>query len=123
MAKRDVGERADGHDPDVVVRGIEQKAHGIVAGRRALVFDAIHPAQTVGAVNAAGVDGLAHQRLGGAHMHGRVHIEEGGSQQGVVGDRIQRRVAAHGSDAEYLRVAMRENDGDGVVVAWVAIDD
>ena len=69
------------------------------------------------------MDGCADERPGSANVYRRVHVQERGHQQGVVGYRAKWRVAAHCGDAEHLCMAVRENDGDDVVVAGVAIDN
>lgn len=56
-------------------------------------------------------------------MHGHVDADEFAHHQRVVRRAIERRVAGHGGDTQQLAEASGNDDGDGVVVPGIAVED
>ena len=65
---------------------------------------------------------LLDQRSGGAAVHGHVDVEQLAHDERVVRGAVERGVAGHRRDAEQLGVAGGDDDGDGVVVARITVE-
>ena len=91
------------------------------AGRRGFVE--VGAVETAGTVDVAGGDLLGEQRTRRAGVHGCVDGEQLAHHEGVVRGPRQRGVAGHRRDPDELAQVGGDDDGDGVVVTGVAVED
>ena len=124
MAQRDVGEWTNGNEPQAggVATGVDDEPNGVgpverCRGRRQI--GAVEPALAVheGTELRFGDEGAV-----AARVHGHVDLEQVAHHERVVGRAFERRVARHRRDADQVGVAGGGDDGDGVVVARVAVE-
>ena len=127
--ERDVGERTHRHERDRLGRGGEPLGHEVdgVRGHRPPTrrreVGAVEPRLPVHL--ARGLP-LAHERARGAGGHGHVASPHGLEHaQGVRRRPLQRAVAGHGGHPQelHLGACQREEQGHGVIVAGVAVDE
>ena len=123
--KRDVRQRAGGHQPDALLRsaGVDDETDRIVAGGRAAGLGQIGAVHAALSVHVFGVSRWARQRSIGAGMDGAVQLQQVAHDDGIARGRIEGCIASDGGDAQKVGVAGGDEDGDGIVVARVAIDD
>ena len=123
--QRDVGQRPDGDDPQarLAAARLDEEGDGIVASRPGAGFDEGGAVEAAGTVDVAGGDLLGEQRTRRAGVHGRVDASRSRITRALCVVRVQRRVAGHRRDPDELAQVGGDDDGDGVVVTRVAVED
>ena len=121
----DVGERADGDDPDALApaAGLDDELDGVAPVEGPGRCGQVGAVETALAVDHRGRPRFGEQRPLGAGVDGDVDPEELAHDQGVVRRAVEGRVARHCRDAEQLAVAGGDDDRDRVVVPGVAVED
>ena len=121
----DVGQRADADDPDALdgAARLDDEADGVVTVERPGGRRELGPVEAADTVHGRRRVQLGDQRASRPAVHGHVGTEQLTDGEGVVGGALERGVAGDGRDAEQLGVARRDDDGDGVVVPRVAVED
>jgi hypothetical protein len=75
------------------------------------------------AVHVAGGELRSDQRPAGAGVDGDVDAQQVAQHDCIPGRRLERCVAGNGGDPEQIRVAGGNDQRDGVVVTWIAIEE
>ena len=126
----DVGERPERAQRDRAARLVHQRLDdeidGILFLQRHRRLRQIRPVETGLAVHLLGGDQFAHQRPDRSGIDLDVRpAGEFADLAGVLLGQLQRHVAGDGCDAEHLQfgAAERQQDGDGVVLAGIGVDD
>ena len=108
--------------PSVSAAGVDDEPDGVGAverRRRRRKVGAVEPAL---AVDERGELRLGDERPLAARVHRHVDAEQVAHHERVVGRAIERRVPGDRGDPDQFRVPRRRHDGDGVVVAGVAVE-
>ena len=127
---RDIGERAGGNQGDgarlACHDGFHDVVHRVLLLKRAGWHGQLDAVQAAFAVNRGSHFLRAHDGAVASGVHGHVGgVRLFEHRAGVVSHLFEALVASDGGHAQKLDfgVAQREQDGDGVVVSWIAIQD
>ena len=127
---RDIGQGTGGDDGDRAGRmahdGLDEPGDGVLIGQRPARLGQVDAVQAGLPVDVGRVDGLADEGLHATGVDGRAGAAgELAHGPGVVGDLLEAVVAADGRDAQEvdIRAPQREEDGDRVVMARIAVED
>ena len=121
----DVGQRPGRDQPDAFAGSdrLDDEAHRVPAALGSGGLGQVGAVKAAVTVDIAGVLRRGEQGPGRAPMHRCVVAEQVEDHESVAGGGLDRRVAGHRGDADQLGVAGGQDEGDGVVVARVAVDD
>ena len=121
--ERDVGERSDGDDPRVPVACLEQEVHRVPVRHRLVVCRQRDAAKPRFPVDDPGISRHPKQGGIGPGIHRRVHPKHGGDRERIRGCGIKRRIASHGRDPNHLRMAMRQDQRDSIVMTRITVNN
>ena len=113
-----------GTKPQILVLSahVDDEPHGVGAIERSGRRREIRTIEAALAVDVAGVLRFADERAVGARVHGDVDAEQVTHHECIVRRARQWRIAGHGRDADQVGVPRGDHDGDGVVVAGIAVE-
>ena len=122
--ERDVRQRADRHEPDVVegAARVDDEADGVGAVERGGRRGQVGAVEAAVAVDERGRVRLGDEWTGAAGVHRNVETEQVAHHEGVVRGALERGIAGDGGDADEVRVVGGGHDRHRVVVAGVAVE-